>query len=71
MCSKGMASLGRISEVLEAPEEMQVQSRSEESDKKGRRRTAGGRYPARLLLDPGQFFIDAVIPLPLLRRYPD
>lgn len=33
MCSKGMASLGRISEVLEAPEEMQVQSRSEESDK--------------------------------------
>lgn len=33
MCSKGMASLGRISEVLEAPEEMQVQIRSEESDK--------------------------------------
>ena len=33
MCSKGMASLGRISEVLEAPEEMQVHIRSEESDK--------------------------------------
>ncbi len=44
MCSKGMASLGRINEVLEAPEEMQVWALKSPEDT--RQRTAEGAETA-------------------------